>query len=478
MNNKRGFILLLTFVLMVVLTFLVGALMYMVNASTKDAIYQIEDYGMLNVADAGVQYVNKMLDDGNFYHQNLKADLRGATASGTASHTSRMCYVDGSYSTVANNTAILQGFDSNYAGISIDAVYIVAKAGRQTGGSGATLQVSYSINGVTGATKLTQALPNSTNLVEYTKYVSGLTWSDILNGNFTLTATRTAGNRNIYLDALYLRVRYSAHSPEVNFSDSFSSVGFFTGTMSSEDRKVHLNTASQSLLSYLMQELGISSSAANTLADNIITYRTVKPFDSVEELQQVEGMTTTNYNLMHDYVTVYTFINPYVQRTTGARAPININAASLQVLKAVFDPLGLGTGDAASLANDIVNSRPTYFTCFYSADSTVTTDFYDFVRARTYLTAAEQNKVLDNADASLIVPVSGAAAFNCATTEFSYGTSVFEINLLSYAPSSPRMIRIQEMLGGDKNRKLTTYYGDPAPAGYRRETFEVEEFFM
>ena len=485
MNNKRGFILLLTFALMVALTLMVGGLMYMATVSTRDIGAVTADYQLLNLADAGIQRAYREIRNEVLTPpRSGVADLRGATTSGTATNVANVRYVDGSYATVASNTAILNGFDSNYAGANITAISIVAVAGRQTQGSGATMQVSYSVSGGTGATKLTVALPNSANLVEYTQDITGdraWAWSDILGAasNFTLTATRTAGNRNIYLDALYLRVTYRINT----LLDLWSTGGYATfpitlgsGKIQSvsimdEQGKVHLNTASQTLLSYLMQELGIAAASANTLATNIVTYRTTKPFDSVEELQQVTGMTSANYNLIKDYVTVYSFINTYVQRTTGARAPININTAPLQVLKAVFDPLGLGTGDPASLANDIISTRTvTPFTCFYSANAAVSTDFYDFVRARSYLTAAEQNIVLDNADASLLVPVSGATASNSVTTEFVYNTNVFKIN--SLANMLGRNFRAKIIMGADGSRTFTTYSGDTSPVGYRKENFE------
>ena len=76
-----------------------------------------------------------------------------------------------------------------------------------------------------------------------------------------------------------------------------------------------------------------------------MSYRGSNWFDTVEELQNVTGMTTAYYDLIKNYVTVYSWVNPNVQRPTGSRAPININTAPLQVLEAVFDPLGLGATD-------------------------------------------------------------------------------------------------------------------------------------
>jgi hypothetical protein len=359
----------------------------------------------------------------------------------------------------------------------------MARAGRQTGGTGATLQVSYSIAGVTGVTKMNQVLPNSTTLVDYTRDITSdrtWTWLDILgsSSNFTLTATDTSGNNSIYLDALYLRVTYKVDT--LNGAWATGSYATFPitlgkGTVQSvsitdEQGKVHLNTASQLLLSFLMQECGISSLTASTLSTNVVTYRTTKNFDSVEELQQVTGMTTANYNLIKDYVTVYSYINPYVQRATGARAPININTAPLVVLRAVLDPLKLRAGSSISLANDIVSTRATApFTCFYGVNST--TDFYDFAMSRSYLLSNEYNMVLDNADASSLVPnSSGGSGSACVTAEFCYNTNAFKVD--SLAAEGGRHFRVKTIVGVDGSRSFTTYSGDTSYAGYRRENFE------
>lgn len=227
-----------------------------------------------------------------------------------------------------------------------------------------------------------------------------------------------------------------------------------------------------------MEERGVASATASTVATNIVNYRgaaLTNPFDSVEELMQVTGMTQAIYDLIKDYVTVYSFINTNVTRPpaagTGSRAPININTASREVLEAIFDPLPIGATDAASLATDIISTRATTpFTCFYSGNAAVTTDFYDFVNSRAYLTAAERNAVLDNADASLLAPVSGTAGVSGVTTEFSYDTNAFKVE--SLADVFGRRYRIKTILGDNGSRTFTTFVGDTSSVGYQKENFE------
>ena len=142
---------------------------------------------------------------------------------------------------------------------------------------------------------------------------------------------------------------------------------------------------------------------------------------------------------------------------------------------AVFDPLGLGATDAASLATDIINTRAVSpFTCFYSSNSAVTTDFYDFVRSRSYLSASgnpdEQDRVLDNADASNLVPVPGSTGFNAVTAEFCYDTNAFKVE--SLAEVQGRRMRLKVILSDDGGHRFTTYNGDTSTAGWRKENFE------
>ncbi len=500
MNNERGFILVLTFILMIVLIAAAGGLLYMVSNETKDVGVQRDDINLINLAEAGVQKAMRVIrDDVLSTTQTGTAYIRGADTSasvnaGGATDFTQMRYFDGT-STVINNVgddARLRTFDTNYVNARIVSIFLGARASRQTGGTGATLQVSYSTTGVfpqVGSTNLTVVLPNSATLASYTQNVTAdrtWTWSIITNSNFALRAIQTAGNRNINLDAIYLIVTYEIDTnTEPWFTGSYATfpITLGSGTIQSisitdEQGKVHLNYATQSLLRFLMEERGVVSATANTVATNIVNYRgatLTNPFDSVEELLQVTGMTQAIYDAIKDYVTVYSFVNTNVTRPpavgTTSRAPININTASREVLEAIFDPLPIGVTDAASLATDIINTRAvTPFTCFYSGDALVTTDFYDFVNSRAYLTAAERNAVLDNADASFLAPVAGTPGVDGVTTEFSYDTNAFKVE--SLADVFGRRYRIKTILGDNGSRTFTTFSGDTSSIGYQKENFE------
>lgn len=497
LRNKRplsGFILLLSFVFMLVLAGLAAGLLFMVTYETRDIGAQVEDYKLLNLAEAGLQRGLRVVrDDVLTTTQTGISYLRGADTTGSASvdNVSRIRYIGESAGTaVINNnadTALLRTFDANYANARITAVSLGVRANRGSGGTGAAIQVSYTTNGVfpqAGNTVLTQALTTT-----QTEYFADITsdriwnWSTILGSGFIIRASRVSGNRSINLDALFLRITYEIDTnTESWYTGSYAGfpISLGPGTIQSvsiaaEQGKAHLNTSSQSLLRYLMEERGIASATANTLAVNIVNYRTSNYFDSVEELQQVSGMTTAYYDLIKNYVTVYSFINSYSQRSAAGRAPININTASREILEAVFDSLSLGASDPASLATDIINARAVVpFGCFYSSDSGVTNDFYDFVRGRSYLSASgnpdEQDRVLDNADSSSLVPVSGSSGYNAVTTEFCYDVSSFKVE--SLADIGGRRQRLKTIIGDDGSKTFTTYSGDTTSTGYRKENFE------
>jgi hypothetical protein len=445
---------------------------------------------MEEIADAGIERAHRAIrDDYLTTTATGTADLRGSAAYNSASGASipanSLFYIDSSNATISANNSWVEagGLDSNYVNAKIISIEPHVRAAKASGGS-ATITLSYSTNASSYTTVLTQALPASTAIADYTgTVISGLTWSQIMNSNFRLRTTRTSGNRNVSVDAVYLRVTYgidTLNEPWATGSYATFPISLSGGTIQSiavtdEASKVHLNYASQSLLTNLFTNLGVAS--ASTKATNVVNYRgasLTNPFDSVEELQQVSGITAADYAAVKDYVTVYSFVNPYVYRPAGPRAPVNINTASFNVLKSVFDPLGLTVGDSTSLANAIITFRgSTPFTCFYSSNAAVTTDFYDFLTAQAYLTATERDIVRDNCDPSSLIPTSGYAGYSCTTTELCYaGGPAFQINVL--ARVGTRNLRVKTLRGNDGSHVFSTYTTEPSSsyAGWRKENFE------
>ena len=474
---------------MVALTALVGALVFFVMNEGRDAAIQADDTRLLYVAEAGVERAYREIrDDYLTTTQTGIAQVRGSDTSGSSSvgTPDRARYEEDANATINANTDVLllKTFDANYTNTKIIKIELGLLADRASGGTGATIQVSYSTTGTfpeAGNTALTQALTTTP-----TYYFADITadrtwsWSTIMSSNFALRGVRSAGNRSITVDYLFLRVTYGIDTnTEPWHTGSYQTYPLTIGSgtvqsvsITAEQGKVHLNTASQALLRYLMVENGVVDATANTVATNIVNYRVSNPFDTIEELKRVTGMTTAIYDAIDQDVTVYSYINSYAQQPTAARAPININTASTAVLRAIFDPLTFTiSSDITSLVNAIILQRNiTPFTCFYSADLLITTDFYGFVIAQAYLSTAEQDRVLGNADPSALVPRSGGTQEDALTTEFSYDTNSFKVE--SVGQLNSRNLRVTTLLGNHGTRTFTNSAGDTSYVGYRRENFE------
>lgn len=503
MRNEKGFILLFVFAFLIVLVEITTALIILISGETLNIGAQRDDKRLLYLADAGVERaLREIRNDYTSTTQTGTAYLRASATTGSVSIGSvgNLLYFGDGDGTINSNSDIaqVQTFDTNYANTRITAVSLGIRANRASGGTGATVQVSYTTNGTfpqVGNTALTQVL--TTTSADYFGDITAdrtWAWSTILNSNLILRAVRTAGDRNITIDSIFLRVTYAIDT----LTESWATGSYQTypislgaGTVQSvsitdEQGKVHLNTATQALLRNLMVELGIADATANTVATNIVSYQAGNNFDSIEELQQVTGVTSAIYDAIKDYVTVYSFINTRVYTNTGTprtttrnRAPININTASSQVLRAVFDTLGIDASDVTSLASEIITTRTaTPFTCFYFEDGavTVTTDFYGYAQGKAYLSASgnpdQKDMVIDNADASALIPVQGSNTISdgISSAEFCYDSRAFKIE--SVATVAGRSVRVKTILNNLGSRTFTTFVGDTTSVGYRRENFE------
>ncbi len=498
-KEERGFLLLFAFVLMTALVVIAGSFLYLVAYETRGVSGQSEDLKLLNLADAGVERAMRAIgDDYQTTTQTGTADLRGATTSGTAGTAAQMNFIrytgDGSNLTInasAGTNVVLQDFDQNHLGTRITNVSIGCRY-RKSSGGGVTprLEILYTTNGVfpqVGNSSL-DVLASATSFNAAPYVVLGITadrawtWSVINSGNFRIRARAYgSSDRNIDIDYLFLRVTYEIDTKTESwytgtfeaFPKSLGAGAIQSVTISDEQAKVHLNTAPQSLLRYLMEEHGVLSATANTVATNIVTYRAGNSFDSIEEVKQVTGMTTAIYDAIKTDITVYSRINTTAQGPAGSRAPVNINTASREVLEAILDPLTFSSpSDITNLVDAIIAQRNTApFTCFYTSDGADLRSFYNLERSVGAVSNAEDDRVLGNADASLLSPTrEGGTVENALTTEFCYDSSVFKVE--SLAQLSGRRLRVTTILGDQGARTFTTAAGDATSTGYRRENFE------
>jgi len=341
---------------------------------------------------------------------------------------------------------------------------------RRTGGSG-TVEIQYETGGATGAT--TASWDSSAWTTNYLDITADRTWTwDTINdSSFKITATASPscsgwmGNITCEIDYLFIRITCNVdavteawYSTFRNKDDIGSAITVSLAVGSSmvsqmpvydEAEKVNINYATQTLMRYLFEECGVSSGDANTIASGIVTSRGSSLFDSIEEVKKVSSMTDSNFTLVKDYITVYSWINTDAQRPSGSRAPININTAPRPVLKAVLGPLGLGSSDISQLAADIITQRNTApFTCMHTTDPNTTTDFADFTDARSYLSSSEKNAIKENCDASL----TSWNGSNVVTTEFCYCSKVFSVVSTGAAQNSSRTVkRVFEAIDDDSD---------------------------
>ncbi|MCK4463759.1 MAG: helix-hairpin-helix domain-containing protein, partial [Candidatus Omnitrophica bacterium] len=188
-------------------------------------------------------------------------------------------------------------------------------------------------------------------------------------------------------------------------------------TASDESGKININYAPYNLMRRLLYHCGITpQSTANTLATNIVNYRTSNWFNTMEEIKQVTGMTDAYFDLIDQDITVYSWVNQDVMRPPDLptdppvpRASININTASLNVLKAVLKTAtpGYDNDRINEIATAIKNQRDTQlpFTHMFSSYATQTNDTQSFAAfiedlSVTDLTADRKNSMRNVADGS------------------------------------------------------------------------------
>ena len=506
-KGQRGVSLITAIMLLLLLSVLGLAVVSLVMVESQISVNQLYSLQAFSLAEAGIERAIRAIRDDTIANQFtdpaaagycVTPSLDGYSADGSngSNYERTLFYGTTLTNTTANSCTLdataganVQVYDFqqryNLLGTPIIGMEIGIRAMKSaTGGTDPTMQLRYTLNGgglwINVGSPITVSAYDATwatvPVVYYTIPVTPA-WSNLLDGtSFRIQAYRTnAGDRYLYIDYLCIRVMLKNDSSAEPWFTTFKNsdgtpitVNIALGngvieTMPIDDEagKVHLNYATQALLRYLMVECGIADATANTLATNIVTYRGSNWFDSIEELMQVTGMTSTYYNQIKnkDCITVYPWVNTNVQIPTGSRAPININTAPREVLMAVFDPLGLGATDPASLADAIIAQRtgtagctlypPIPFSSMISSNpwdhdaSNTSISFARFLDTQTsYLTAAEIDAIKENCDASYYneTQTSSWTGGSVTTTEFCYSSNVYSVTAKGKVENSYRQV--------------------------------------
>lgn len=494
MHNK-GFILITILLFFVLLVSIVAVYLFLSTTEVRQAGNNIDYAKALALAEAGIERGIRQIrddvlapiqtNDSNSlgYHANPNIDATDYTNSPeVAKPDGVLKYDDGKHASLKVNQFVrVRNFLelTNLRGTRLKSVELGCRYQLNKSANSGTIDLHY--------TRDNWSTPNFVGTLNVSSKNWEITyfnlpnppisdWVDLNTSAFGIQASATSVNgpkkARLEIDYLFIRPIYEIDASSEPWFAGFNNIVLGDGEIESvklidESGKVHLNYATALLLNYLMQECTIPAAEAATIADNVITYRAGKWFDTIEELKVVSGITQDYYNLIKDYITVYSFVNNAVSRPSGARAPVNINSAPQEVLEAIFDPLDLR--DVATLAADIIAQREilpfAYVSSSYSLANA--TGLEDFVDNRDYLSGGERKRVLENADASSRDWGSDLSGGKCATTEFSYYSNSFLIDAVGIRNNVSR--RLNLVIKDDGNKYLDTFLGDVDLKKYWRE---------
>ena len=253
-----------------------------------------------------------------------------------------------------------------------------------------------------------------------------------------------------------------------SYNDNVSSItaspsgitGNYAVLVVDEQRRINLNNANRQLLKNLLGD------ANYTRADAIITARTVKAFNTKDEVKLVSGVGQITYNAIKDYATV----NSYADPSASNRSPVNINTASDKALESVLVGVSDGTNptaaNVASLITDIKNGRPFSPPNGWARFNTVVD--------ASALSAAEKSTIKDNCNPNNPKPANNTTEFcfnsggiytisTTAQIERPAGTVVAERRIIAIA-------KIYEQVSQTNKSDFEGDNGDMTPVAFRVTT--------
>ncbi|MEE8359968.1 MAG: hypothetical protein V3S04_03475 [Candidatus Omnitrophota bacterium] len=339
-------------------------------------------------------------------------------------------------------------------------------------------------------------------------------WGTFMDsGNFRIRARRTNGGRRrtCQIDSLCLRaeVEIDASSERwytdwmnsdrtpIDANMAFGGGQISTIAISDESGKININYIDGQtwrLIYYLIRfDIGITRTAeAQAITNEIIAYLDGGDwFDTVEELKQLPSMTDEIYGLIRDDVTVYSWVNntatrPGTPNNPDARAPININTASKNVLQAFLRCCISGYTKISNIADAIISQRNTQpFTNTFShyamhLPAQRAGSFAVFIFNRTDLTLQNKRLILEFADGSYINRSLTDTWHNREqrATELCFYSNAYLITSTGQDYGIIRTVRSVYGYTYDYGTygistsgifNLPTYIGDAAPEAYWRE---------
>ncbi len=410
MNNTGTSIIFAVFAL-IVLSILGLTIFSLVSTDIDSATSQILSSRAFFVAESGWQIgAQAVRDDKDADHQTEYETANGyygisyldGYSSGGVTDNENVCFHGTDWN---NETPLFCTFDAkkqfvevwdfqqrfNLIGARVAALEVIIRA-KKSGSGDQKIKFSYSTDGGSKWTKLKDVKVKETDWEYLTQTIKidklpSNVWQLLMNSNgndFRIKAEADkTDSRECYIDWFALRVTTEVDAlSEPWASNSYISLPVALGngsiesiTVSDESGKININYAPYNLLRRLLYYCGITpQSTANTLATNIVNYRTSNWFSTIEEVKQVDGVTDAYFDLIKDDITAYSWVNQDVTRPAGARAPVNINTASENALWALIrlcDPGSPADDRAEQLVDAIVSQRTASpFTSMYSSYET------------------------------------------------------------------------------------------------------------
>lgn len=319
-------------------------------------------------------------------------------------------------------------------------------------------------------------------------------WDDIANG--ALFIKNEAGPSTLYVDYLGFRVTYGldlltepwATGDFVNYPLNLGRVESVDKIrISDEQAKVHLNYAAKHLLRYLMVVCGVPESTPQK-AQDIINSRT---YSTIEEVVGKATLSVSDFQLIKDYITVYSWISRDATLPTGNRPPLNVNTADYKVLKALYSPPDLNTIDAALLATDITYQRSQHpFTSMFSSntygsagDQYCFATFVDGLPSSSF-SVNQKTRIKSLADASNVNMSLGTDwdyYNNTYGAEFCYSSGVYSIQArakkIGFGSSHVRLKEVVNfpysyVVGGQNTYYLNSYISLKIPIHYTTADYQ------
>ena len=420
--GKRGISIVFAIFTLLVLSVLALTIFSMISSDIGSSATSLRATRLFYIAESGIEIMAGIIKDDKGYGGNitdptaegyssvayLEGGYNGSYSGVNVTNPERACIHGTSYDDPARYPAVVQGVTNaslaiwnfqqryNLIGSKLYTAKIVCVAKKEAQSDpAAQFVMQFSTDG--GATWMPDGFPyigfffivNSAQWpaergVYFESPLIALNWEDLMsnNGNdFRIRVLRLdIQPTNVEIDWLALVVNTEVDAmtepwanmgshPDISFPAPLGDGTLLSIAGLRSAAAININNAPHMIMKEVF-EYGLTEAEADTLATNVINYRnSVKLFNKVEEIKQIEGgIDPAAFTAIKPHITVFSWRNVDLPYYTNGVSPVNINFVSNQVLKKMVECAGLAEGVAVTAADLIVSQRATDpFTCMYSS---------------------------------------------------------------------------------------------------------------